>query len=99
MEFWRDAFPANAFLDISYERLIAEPEAEIRKMLDYCGLVWDEKCLKFYETPRVISTPTRNEVRLPISSEAVGRWRRYERHLGPLLDALQASPGMRVTQD
>jgi tetratricopeptide (TPR) repeat protein len=92
MEFWRDAFPANAFLDVSYERLVADPEAEIRKILDYCNLAWDQKCLRFYETPRVISTPTRNEVRQPISSAPVGRWRRYERHLGPLLAALQSTP-------
>ena len=71
-----------------YEDLIAEPEAQTRRLVDAMGLPWDERCLRFHEGDRPVLTPSRWQVRSPIYGAAVGRWRRYEAHLGPLLQEL-----------
>ncbi len=57
-------------------------------MIAFCGLEWDDRCLSFHRTERAVSTPSRWQVRQPIYASSVGRWRRYERHLGPLREAL-----------
>lgn len=74
-----------------YEDLIAEPEAQSRMLVEAVGLPWDERCLKFHEGGRPVLTPSRWQVRSPIYSGAIGRWKRYEKHLGPLLDALEGT--------
>ena len=71
-----------------YERLVADPETEIRRLLAACGLPSHEGCLRFHETQRPVRTASMQQVRQPIFKSAVGRWRRYEKHLGPLLEAL-----------
>jgi hypothetical protein len=73
---------------IFYEDLVASPEREIRKLLDYCGLPFDESCLRFYVTDRGVLTPSAAQVRQPIYSTAVEQWRNYERWLGPMQAAL-----------
>ena len=55
---------------------------------DFVGLEWDARCLRFYETTRVVNTANYDQVRQPIYTRSVGRWRHYERHLGPLKEAL-----------
>jgi hypothetical protein len=87
MAHWREALPSAA-LDIRYEELVADPERHIRRLLDHCGLPWDDRCLAFHETRRSVVTPSTWQVRQPLYSGSVGRWRRYEAHLGPLLEAL-----------
>lgn len=72
----------------SYEKLVTEPEAETRKLIEAVGLPWDARCLRFHEADRPVLTPSRWQVRSPIYSAASGRWKRYERHLGPLIEAL-----------
>ena len=57
-------------------------------MLDYCGLPWDDRCLSFHETERPVKTASLVQVRRPLYRSSVGRWRRYEKHLGPLMEAL-----------
>ena len=73
---------------VQYERLIADPEAEVRALLEYCGLPFEAGCLKFYDNRRVVQTISSEQVRMPLYSAAVSQWRHYEPWLGPLKDAL-----------
>ncbi len=73
---------------VTYEELVGDPEAEIRKVLDYLGLPFEESCLRFHETKRTVHTPSAEQVRRPISSEGIDYWRNYEPWLGPLLESL-----------
>jgi tetratricopeptide (TPR) repeat protein len=75
-------------LDVSYEEVVADPEGQSRRMIAFLGLPWDERCLKFHEVKRPCATASVLQVRRPIYNTSVGRWRRYERHLGPLKAAL-----------
>jgi len=75
-------------LDVCYEDVIAEPEAQSRRMVEFLGLPWDDRCLKFHEVKRPCVTASVTQVRRPIYNTSVRRWRRYERHLGPLKGAL-----------
>jgi hypothetical protein len=60
-----------------------------RELVAYCGLEWDERCLRFHENERVVRTFSTLQVRQPMYRSSVGRWKRYEKHLKPLLDALR----------
>jgi tetratricopeptide (TPR) repeat protein len=84
---WRRVLPLP-WIEIEYERLIAEPETESRRLIDFLGLDWDPACLDFHLTERVIQTASAWQVRQALYGRSVGRWRHYQRHLGPLLAAL-----------
>ncbi len=71
-----------------YERLVTEPEQEVRRLLEHCGLPFEAGCLKFYETRRVVNTVSSEQVRRPINTDSVDHWRNYETWLGPLATAL-----------
>jgi len=73
---------------VHYEQLVSDPEGELRKLLDYCGLPFEEQCLRFYENPRVVHTISSEQVRQPIYAESLDQWRHYEPWLGPLQQAL-----------
>jgi tetratricopeptide (TPR) repeat protein len=73
---------------VIYEQLIDDNEAEVRRLLDYCGLPFDERCLKFYETERAVRTASSEQVRRPIYREGLDHWKHYEPWLGPLKAAL-----------
>jgi hypothetical protein len=73
---------------MSYEDLVQNQEAGTRQLLDFCGLEWDERCLAFFKTRRVVRTASCLQVRRPISTRAIGRWQHYRSHLGPLFTAL-----------
>ena len=73
---------------VHYEQLVADPEGEVRRLLDYCGLPFEQQCLQFYENRRVVQTISSEQVRRPIYSDAVDQWRHYEPWLGPLKEAL-----------
>jgi tetratricopeptide (TPR) repeat protein len=87
MEHWRRVLPLQP-LDVDYEQLVTQPESMIRRLLDYCGLEWDDRCLRSHESRRPVLTGSKYQVRRPIYTTSVARWRHYEAHLGPLLDAL-----------
>ncbi|MFQ5764085.1 MAG: sulfotransferase, partial [Rhodospirillales bacterium] len=87
IDHWRRVLPGR-ILDVRYEDLVAGPEAGIRALLDFCGLGWEEACLRFHEAERQVRTASAQQVRRPIYRTAVERWRRYEKHLGPLIEAL-----------
>jgi tetratricopeptide (TPR) repeat protein len=73
---------------VHYEQLVADPEGEIRRVLDYCRLPFESGCVRFYDNRRVVQTISSEQVRRPIYSEGVDQWRHYEPWLGPLKDAL-----------
>lgn len=87
MEHWHQVLPGR-ILDIEYEQLVMDPEKGIRTMLDYCGLGWDEACLNFHTIQRPIRTASLVQVRQPLYTTSVGRWRKYQSYLKPLLEAL-----------
>lgn len=83
---WKAVLDVPVF-DLDYESLVAAPELHIRALLQFLDLPFDERCLSFHSTGRTVMTPSRDQVNKPINTQAVARWRRYERHLGPLLAA------------
>lgn len=87
MAHWASVLPVPLF-DLHYEELTATQEATSRRLVAFCGLDWDERCLHFEETRRVVRTASVLQVRQPMYRSSVGRWKRYERHLGPLLEEL-----------
>jgi Flp pilus assembly protein TadD len=84
MDHWCRALPAEAILQVPYEGLVAEQEAWTRKILDFLGLEWDERCLAFHETKRSVTTASVWQVRQKIYRHSVERWRNYEKFIGPL---------------
>ena len=81
---WRTVLPATTLLEVPYEALVADQEGWTRKMLDFLGLPWDPKCLDFHRTERVVITTSKWQVRQKIHSASAGRWKNYEKFLGPL---------------
>jgi tetratricopeptide (TPR) repeat protein len=73
---------------VHYERMIDDTEGEVRRLLEYCGLPFEEKCLRFHENERAVRTASSEQVRTPIYREGVDHWRNYEPWLGPLKQAL-----------
>ena len=88
MAHWRRVLPAPSILDVRYEDVVADLEGQARRVIAYCGLPWDDRCLSFHETNRPVRTASATQVRQPIYKSAVGRWRAYEEYLEPLLKAL-----------
>ncbi|MGO8910709.1 MAG: tetratricopeptide repeat protein [Bradyrhizobium sp.] len=88
MAHWRRVLPPGRMLDVHYEDVVADLEGQARRIIAYCGLPWDERCLAFHKTDRPVRTASATQVRQPIYNSSVGRWRVYERHIEPLLGAL-----------
>jgi tetratricopeptide (TPR) repeat protein len=82
MEHWRKVVPADRLLEIDYEELVGAPERVTRSMIDFCGLPWDDACLRPEENRRAVRTPSLWRVRRPIDTSSVEAWRRYEPWLG-----------------
>lgn len=87
MDHWRQVLPETVF-DVVYEETVADQEGQSRRILDHLGLPWDDRVLSFHKTDRAVRTNSLAQVRRPIYTDSLERWRRYEKHLGPLLDAL-----------
>lgn len=87
MDHWRQVLPGRIH-EVRYEDLVADQEGVTRRMLDFIGLDWHPACLEFFANARSVSTISRWQVRQPIYRTSVDRWRPYERHLGPLIEAL-----------
>jgi tetratricopeptide (TPR) repeat protein len=93
MAHWRATLPASHFLEVDYEAVVEDVEAESRRMLDFLGLPWDEKVLRFHETERPVRTASVNQVREPIYHSSAGRWKAHASRLEPLLAALNRTAG------
>ncbi len=91
MNHWRDALPHGMMIDVQYEDVVADLEGQSRRILDHCGLEWDARCLDFHRNERAVRTASMAQVRRPLYKSSVGRWRRYEAFLEPLLAALGPS--------
>jgi tetratricopeptide (TPR) repeat protein len=87
MDYWRKVLP-QPYLEVQYEELVENQEALSRKIIEFCGLPWDDRCLEFHKNERTIRTASSWQVRQPMYSSSVDRWRHYERQLGPLIAAL-----------
>jgi len=89
MAHWHRVLPAGRILDVRYEDVITDLDTQARRIVAHCGLAWDDRCLAYHRTNRPVQTASSVQVRQPIYSSAVGRWRDYEEFLGPLLAALE----------
>jgi tetratricopeptide (TPR) repeat protein len=88
MAHWRAVLPPETLLEMRYEALVEDPEAWSRRMLAHIGMPWDPRCLEFHRTERPVLTASNWQVRQPLGKHSIDRWRRYERFLGPLREAL-----------
>jgi len=77
-------------LDIHYEDLVGNQESTTRRLLEFCGMPWDDNCLRFQDTDRMVFTASSAQVRRPLYRSSLRRWERYQSHLGPLIEALDA---------
>lgn len=85
---WKAVRPDNIY-ELRYETLVENPESEVRNILNFLGLPWEASCLKFHERESTVKTFSHLQVRNPINTGSVGRWRNYERHLGPIMGILK----------
>jgi hypothetical protein len=88
MAHWRAVLPASHFIEVDYEAIVADLQAEARRILGFLGLPWNDACLRFHETARPVRTASVNQVRQPVYRSSAGRWRAHAAQLGPLLTAL-----------
>ena len=87
MTHWRSVVKIP-ILEVQYEQLVSDQERVTRQIIDFCGLDWDERCLRFYDRERVVQTASYDQVTRPIYNTSVGRAKAFEKHLGPLQDEL-----------
>lgn len=86
MTAWHDLLPADAILEVRYEDLVSNQENVTRQMVAFCGLPWEDACLSPELNPRAVSTPSSWQVRQPIFTSSVDRWRKFEPWIGPFVD-------------
>lgn len=89
MQHWESVFPQQ-ILRIPYEQLVSDQETITRRLLEFCGLTWDERCLSFHETDRTVFTLSYDQVRQPLYTRALGRREHYAQYLEPLRAQLEA---------
>ena len=87
MQHWDEVLP-GAILRVQHEELVADLEGQVRRMLDYCGLDFEQSCLEYYKTDRSVRTPSSEQVRQPIFTSSLEAWKNFEPWLDPLKDAL-----------
>jgi len=88
MNHWRSILPSDAWLEIEYEAMVNNLEAEAQRLIEFCDLAWEPACLDFYQSKRQVRTASFIQVRQPIYTSSVERWRRYEQELAPLIEVL-----------
>ncbi|MES2741250.1 MAG: sulfotransferase [Pseudomonadota bacterium] len=88
MAHWRGVMPAHAFMEVQYEDIVADMAGQARRLIEWIGLEWDDACLDFHTNARPVRTSSLTQVRQPIYTSSVERWRHYEKFLSPLLDGL-----------
>jgi tetratricopeptide (TPR) repeat protein len=87
MDVWRERF-GDRFLDIAYEDTVTDLETQARRLIAFLGLPWEDACLRFHEQKEAVGTASAVQVREPVHTRSIGRWRRYERQLAPMLAML-----------
>jgi len=83
MAHWHQVLPGYIY-DIHYEDLVTNQLEQSQRLLEFCGLPWNDACLSFYDSVRPVKTASAVQVRQPLYQSSVQKWRKYERHLGPL---------------
>ncbi len=95
MRHWERVLPGK-ILTVHYEDTVLDLESQVRRILAHCDLPYEQSCLHYYQNPRTVKTASSEQVRRPIYTEALGTWRRYEKHLGlwkaELADIIEALP-------
>ncbi|MFK8029498.1 MAG: sulfotransferase [Gammaproteobacteria bacterium] len=86
---WKSVLPLQ-WLDVRYEDLVNNQQAETRRLLEFCGLPWDERCLRFWKSSRTVMTQSYDQVTRPIYTQSVDRYKHYEQHIAPLLELVPA---------
>jgi len=87
MQHWHSVMPGEV-LELRYEDLVRDQEAQTRRLLEFCGLEWEEACLRFYETDRAVRTASSEQVRQPIYSSSINHWRNFREPLAPLIEII-----------
>ena len=89
MAWWEEILPGHIYR-VTYEQMVRDTENQVRQLLEYCGLPFDEHCLSFHKTRRQVKTPSASQVRQPIYKDSSGRWKNYAKQLEPLRIALES---------
>jgi hypothetical protein len=89
MDHWDKELPGK-ILRVQYEDVVADLESQVRRILDYCGLPFEQACIDFHTNKRAVRTPSSEQVRQPIYQSGLEQWRNYESHLTPLKKALKS---------
>ena len=97
MAHWRGILPANRFIEVRYEDVVADLQGQARRLLEYCGLEWDEACLQFHRTRREVWTTSSSQVRRPLYASSIGRGQAFAAYLGPLVEALEEAGSEQAT--
>ena len=87
MDHWNEILPGKV-LDVHYEETVTNLEDQVARILEHCGLPFEEKCVRFHETERAVKTASSEQVRQPIYTGGMGKWRKYESHLGEWMEEL-----------
>ncbi len=87
MDHWDEVLPGRV-LKVQYEDVVTDLEGQVRQILEYCELPWEDACLNFHETNRPVNTASSDQVREPLYSDAVGCWKNYEAHLDDVKEIL-----------
>jgi tetratricopeptide (TPR) repeat protein len=88
MAHWRSVLPAECLIEVDYETIVDDLETEARRLIAFCGLDWDDACLRFHATARTVRTASLHQVRQPLYRSSIGRWTSFRDELAPLLTAL-----------
>ena len=88
MDHWRSVLE-YPMLEVDYEELVADPETSSRRLIEFCGLPWDDQCLQFHDNDRLVMTASADQVRRPIYKTSIQRWKNYQAFLGPLISELE----------
>jgi hypothetical protein len=88
MAHWRAVLPPGAMLEVAYEDVVDDLEVQARRLIEYCGVPWDNRCIDFHKNSRQVKTASAVQIRKPLFRSSLQRWRRYEAQIGPLLDEL-----------
>ena len=88
MDFWKTCYP-DRILTVDYEDLVGDLEQQARRMLEFIGVEFERQVLSFFENERIVLTPSADQVRQPIYASRIRFWKKYEKHLGPLVESLR----------
>jgi tetratricopeptide (TPR) repeat protein len=88
MDYWHEVLPGTV-LTVQYEDMVMDFENQVRRLLEFCELPWEDACINFHETDRPVRTASSEQVRQPIYSTSINYWRNYEQYLGELVEVLE----------